>query len=58
MSFRALLISCMLLTLLAPFADAKPRQSKIPKSANYKRVTGAKHFKYKSPKKQNLKKHR
>jgi hypothetical protein len=48
----------MLLTMLAPFADAKPRQSKIPKSANYKRVTGAKHFKYKSPKKQNLKKHR
>jgi hypothetical protein len=58
MSFRALLIPCMLLTLLAPFADAKPRHSKIPKSAKYKNVTGAKHFKYKSPKKQKLKNHR
>ena len=58
MSFRALLVPCVLLTLLAPFADAKPRHSKIPKNAHYKRVTGAKHFKYKSPKTQKLKKHR
>jgi hypothetical protein len=52
MSFRALLVPCMLVTLLAPFADAKPRHSKISKNAHYKHVTGAKHFKYKSPKTQ------
>lgn len=58
MSFRAVLIGCMSLTLLSPLADAKPRHTKIPKSANYKHVTGAKHFKYKSPKKQKLNRHK
>jgi hypothetical protein len=48
----------MLLALLAPFADAKPPRSKIPNSAKYNHITGAKHFKYKSPKKQKLPKHR
>ncbi len=57
MSFRALLIAVMTLTLLTPLADAKPRHTKIPKSAKYKNVTGAKHFKYKSPKKQKLNRH-
>jgi hypothetical protein len=41
-----------------PGADAKTRHSKIPKNAKYKNITGAKHFKYKSPKKQKLTKHR
>ena len=57
MSLRALIVPCLLLTLLTPFADAKPRKSNIPKNAKYKNITGAKHFKYKSPKKQKLKKH-
>jgi len=50
MYLRALVVPCMLLTMLAPFAAAKPRHTKIPKNAQYKRVTGAKNFKYKSPK--------
>jgi hypothetical protein len=57
MSFRALIVPCMFLTLLTPFADAKARHSNIPKNAKYKNTTGAKHFKYKSPKTQKLKKH-
>jgi hypothetical protein len=57
MSFRALMVPGMLLTLLMPSADAKTRHSNIPKNAKYKNITGAKHFKYKSPKKQKLKKH-
>lgn len=57
MSFRALIVPCLLLTLLTPFAEAKARHSNIPKNARYKNITGAKHFKYKSPKKQKLKKH-
>jgi hypothetical protein len=55
MSIRTLVASCALLTLLTPFADAKPKRSHIPKSAKYKNTTGAKHFKYKAPKKQKLK---
>jgi hypothetical protein len=43
--------------LLVPGADAKTRHSKIPKNAKYKNITGAKNFKYKSPKTQKLKKH-
>ncbi|MGD0301094.1 MAG: hypothetical protein ABSE86_28775 [Bryobacteraceae bacterium] len=58
MSFRALMVPCLLLTLLTPGADAKSRKSHIPKNAKYKNITGAKHFKYKSPKKQKLKRHR
>jgi hypothetical protein len=57
MSLRALIAPCLLLTLLTPFADAKTRKSHIPKNAKYKHITGAKNFKYKSPKKQKLKKH-
>jgi hypothetical protein len=58
MSFRALIVPCLLLTLLTPGADAKSRKSHIPKNAKYKNITGAKHFKYKSPKTQKLKRHR
>jgi len=57
MSIRSLLLWYMVLALLVPFADAKPRRSHIPKSAKYNHVTGAKHFKYKAPKKQKLRKH-
>jgi hypothetical protein len=57
MSFRARIVPCLLLTLLTPFADATTRHSNIPKNAKYKNITGAKHFKYKSPKTQKLKKH-
>jgi|CZKS01.1.fsa_nt_gi hypothetical protein len=57
-SIRALIVPCLLLTLLVPGADAKARHTNIPKNAKYKNITGAKNFKYKSPKKQKLKKHR
>jgi len=57
MSLRILVIACALL-MLVPMAEARNRRSnKIPKSARYTHVTGAKHFKYKSPKKQKLHKH-
>jgi hypothetical protein len=49
-SIRALIVPCLLLTLLVPGADAKTRHSKIPKNAKYKNITGAK--------KQKLTKHR
>jgi len=52
------MVPCLLLTLLTPGADAKSRKSHIPKNAKYKNITGAKHFKYKSPKKQKLKRQR
>jgi hypothetical protein len=54
MTLRSLIVPCILATLLAPVADAKTHPSHIPRSAKYKHVTGAKHFKYKSPKKQKL----
>jgi len=57
MSIRSLLLACMVLALLVPFADAKSRRSHIPKSAKYNHITGPKHFKYKAPKKQKLRKH-
>jgi len=55
MSIRTLVASCALLALLSPFAGAMTKRSQIPKSARYKNTTGAKHFKYKSPKKQKRK---
>jgi hypothetical protein len=58
MSIRTLIVSCMLLALLSPFADAKTRRNKIPKNAKYSHITGAKHFKYKPGKKQKLKSHK
>jgi hypothetical protein len=58
MSIRSLIVPCMLLTLLTPFADAKTKHSKISRSAKYSHVTGAKHFKMKKPKKQKIKRHR
>lgn len=58
MSFRALIVPCLLVTLLVPGAEAKARHTSIPKNAKYKHITGAKHFKYKSPKKQKLTRHR
>jgi hypothetical protein len=57
MSIRALIVPCMLLTLAAPFANAKTKHSKIPRSAKYTHVTGAKHFKMKKAKKQKLNRH-
>ncbi len=58
MSIRALIVPLLTATLLASGADAKPRRTNIPKNAKYKNITGAKHFKYKSPKKQKLTRHR
>ena len=57
MLLRSLIVPCVALTLLAPIAGAKARRNKIPKSAKYTHVTGAKHFKYKPGPKQKLKKH-
>jgi hypothetical protein len=57
MSIRTLLVPCLLLTLLSPFAEAKHR-NRIPKNAKQSHITGAKHFKYKAGKKQKLKKHK
>jgi hypothetical protein len=54
MSFKKLIIPCLMLGLLSPLAEAKHRKNKIPKRAKYTHITGAKHFKYKSPKKQKL----
>lgn len=56
MSIRTLIVACLLLTLLTPFAEAKNR-NRIPKKAKYSHITGAKHFKYKPAKKQKLKTH-
>ena len=58
MSIRALIVPFLTATLLVSGADGKPRHTNIPKNAKYKNVTGAKHFKYKSPKKQRLVRHR
>jgi hypothetical protein len=57
MTFRVLIAPCILVSLLAPVADAKTHRSHISRNAKYKHVTGAKHFKYKSPKTQKIKKH-
>ena len=57
MSIRKLVIPCLMLALLSPMAEAKHR-NKIPKNAKYTHVTGAKHFKYKQPKKQKINKHK
>ncbi len=57
MSIRALIVPCLLLTLPVFGANTKARHTDIPKNAKYKNITGAKHFKYKSPKKQKLTRH-
>jgi hypothetical protein len=54
MSFKKLIVPCLMLGLLSPLAEAK-HKNKIPKRAKYTHITGAKHFKYKAPKKQKLK---
>jgi len=56
MYLRILAIACALL-MLVPMAEARSRSNKIPKRAKYTHVTGAKHFKYKSPKKQKRGRH-
>ena len=58
MSIRILIVPGMLLTLLSPLADANNHANRIPASAQYSHITGAKHFKYKPAKKQKLKKHK
>ena len=58
MFIRTFFVSCLMLAVMSPLAEAKSHRSHIPKSAKYKHNTGAKHFKYKSPKKQKLPKHR